>query len=56
MKCSTVEPIWDDKASVWVATSDDIPGLTTEASPDRPLKLIISEPLESSGEPVTSIP
>jgi hypothetical protein len=31
MKYSTVEPIWDDKASVWVATSDDIPGLTTEA-------------------------
>ena len=31
MKYSTVEPIWDDNASVWVATSDDIPGLTTEA-------------------------
>jgi hypothetical protein len=31
MKYSTVEPIWDDKASVWLATSDDIPGLTTEA-------------------------
>lgn len=22
---------WDDEASVWVATSDDIPGLVTEA-------------------------
>lgn len=23
---------WDDEASMWVASSDDIPGLTTEAS------------------------
>ena len=22
---------WDDKARVWVATSDDVPGLATEA-------------------------
>lgn len=22
---------WDDEASVWVATSDDVPGLATEA-------------------------
>ena len=36
MKCSTVEPIWDDKASVWVATSDDIPELTTEAETWKP--------------------
>ena len=26
-----VEALWDDEASVWVATSDDIPGLVTEA-------------------------
>jgi predicted RNase H-like HicB family nuclease len=26
-----VDAAWDDEASVWVATSDDIPGLITEA-------------------------
>jgi predicted RNase H-like HicB family nuclease len=26
-----VDAAWDDEASVWVATSDDIPGLVTEA-------------------------
>ena len=26
-----VEALWDEEASVWVATSDDIPGLVTEA-------------------------
>jgi predicted RNase H-like HicB family nuclease len=25
------EALWDDEASVWVATSEDIPGLVTEA-------------------------
>lgn len=27
-----VSAFWDDEAKVWVATSDDIPGLATEAS------------------------
>lgn len=26
-----VEAVWDPEASVWVATSDDVPGLATEA-------------------------
>jgi Domain of unknown function (DUF1902) len=26
-----VEAFWDDEASVWVATSDAVPGLVTEA-------------------------
>ena len=26
-----VDAAWDDEASVWVATRDDIPGLVTEA-------------------------
>ena len=60
MKCSTVEPIWYDKASVWVATSDDIPGLATEAETvealTTKLKVIIPELLECSGKPATSIP
>ena len=27
-----VRAAWDDEASVWVATSDDVPGLITEAA------------------------
>ena len=30
MKCR-VEAFWDEEAKVWVATSDDVPGLATEA-------------------------
>jgi len=26
-----VSAFWDDEAAVWVATSEDIPGLATEA-------------------------
>ncbi|MBW4692738.1 MAG: DUF1902 domain-containing protein [Lyngbya sp. HA4199-MV5] len=26
-----VDAVWDNDASVWVATSDDVPGLATEA-------------------------
>jgi predicted RNase H-like HicB family nuclease len=26
-----VEAVWDPEAGVWVATSDDVPGLVTEA-------------------------
>ena len=31
MKPLLVRAEWDDEALVWVATSDDIPGLATEA-------------------------
>ena len=27
-----VTAVWDDEAEVWVATSDDVPGLVTEAA------------------------
>lgn len=27
----TIKAIWDVEASVWVATSDDVPGLITES-------------------------
>ena len=30
-KTYTVSAAWDDEAKVWVATSDDLPGLVTEA-------------------------
>ncbi|MFP9136835.1 DUF1902 domain-containing protein [Devosia sp. XGJD_8] len=32
MKKLLVIAQWDDEAGVWVATSDDIPGLVTEAT------------------------
>jgi predicted RNase H-like HicB family nuclease len=31
MRTLRVDAAWDDEALVWVATSDDIPGLVTEA-------------------------
>lgn len=44
---------WDDEARVWVATSDDIPGLATEEDNlegliDK-LKVIIPDLLEANG-------
>lgn len=50
-----VHAIWDDEAKVWVATSDDVPGLATEApSLDLlvpKLKAMIPELLEANGHP-----
>lgn len=31
MKTYNILAMWDDEVSVWVATSEDIPGLVTEA-------------------------
>jgi len=46
----TVEATWDNEASVWVAESEDLPGLVTEAeSPEalvEKLKVLIPELLE----------
>jgi predicted RNase H-like HicB family nuclease len=46
---------WDSEAGVWVAESDDIPGLVAEAdSPNnlaRKLKILIPELLELNGVP-----
>ena len=44
---------WDDEARVWVATSDDVPGLATEAETvegliDK-LRVMIPELLEANG-------
>jgi predicted RNase H-like HicB family nuclease len=37
-----VTALWDSEASVWVATSDDIPGLVTEAQTlDRLLQRVV---------------
>jgi len=44
---------WDDEAKVWVATSEDVPGLATEATTLEKLvsklKVMIPELLEANG-------
>jgi len=44
---------WDAVAGVWVATSDDVPGLVTEAETieglDGKLKSMVPELLEANG-------
>lgn len=48
-----IRATWDDEASVWVATSEDVPGLVTEApSLDAlvpKLKAMIPELLDANG-------
>jgi predicted RNase H-like HicB family nuclease len=45
---------WDEEARVWVATSDDVPGLATEEKTIEglveKLKIMIPELLEANGE------
>lgn len=44
---------WDDEAHVWVATSDDVPGLATEAETlealSAKLETMVPELLEANG-------
>ena len=48
-----VEAIWDGEAQVWVATSDDVPGLITEADTSEQLieklQVMIPELLQANG-------
>ena len=48
-----VNAVWDDEAKVWVATSDDVPGLVTEAPTQRDLvkklKVMVPELLDANG-------
>lgn len=48
-----VNAVWDDEAKVWVATSDQVPGLVTEAeNPDaliKKLRVLIPEMLDCNG-------
>lgn len=48
-----VKAIWDPEVSVWCASSDDIPGLATEAPTldllVAKLKVLIPELLEANG-------
>jgi predicted RNase H-like HicB family nuclease len=45
-----ISAIWDDEAKVWVATSDDVPGLVAEADSledlTHKLEVLIPELLE----------
>lgn len=53
MKCYHVEARWDSEARVWVAESEDVPGLVAEAeSPNalaEKLRLLVPELLELNG-------
>jgi len=51
VKLFFVRAEWDEEASVWVATSDDVPGLVTEEATMEGLiqKLRIPELLEANG-------
>jgi len=46
---------WDDEARVWVATSEDVPGLATEEETVEglieKLRILIPELLEANGSP-----
>ena len=52
-KVISVKAIWDKDAQVWVATSEDVPGLATEADTleelTEKLKIMIPELLEANG-------
>ena len=51
-----VTAFWDEDAKVWVATSDDVPGLATEAETVElllgKLRIMIPELLEMTGHPM----
>jgi predicted RNase H-like HicB family nuclease len=48
---------WDDEAAVWVATSDDVPGLVTEAETmellSAKLESLVPELLSENGFEIT---
>ncbi len=55
-----VTATWDDEALVWVAESDDVPGLVTEAESlemlVNKLRILIPELLEANGDLEDQIP
>jgi predicted RNase H-like HicB family nuclease len=48
-----IEASWDPEAEVWVAVSEDVPGLATEAASvealTHKLRILIPELLEANG-------
>jgi predicted RNase H-like HicB family nuclease len=53
MEALVVRAFWDNEVEVWVATSDDVPGLVTEAATKEELlaklQIMIPELLEANG-------
>lgn len=53
MKPYFIRAEWDEEASVWVATSDDVPGLATESETlealVQKLKIMVPELLDANG-------
>lgn len=53
MKPYFIRAEWDEEVSVWVATSDDVPGLATEADTlealIEKLKIMVPELLDANG-------
>ena len=53
VKTIRVEAVWDGEAQVWVATSDDVPGLITEADTSeqliKKLQVLIPDLLQANG-------
>jgi len=51
-----IQADWDPSAAVWVATSDDVPGLVAEADTlenlETKLQKLVPELLEANGRPV----
>ncbi len=54
-----VKAEWDPEANVWIATSDDLPGLVTEAETvealQQKLSVMIPDLLEANGSTATEI-
>ena len=55
-----VHAFWDEEAGVWVATSDDVPGLVTEAETQdellAKLHVLIPELIELNGDGFDGLP
>jgi len=55
----TIGARWDDEASVWIATSADVPGLVVEADTwsamVEEVRLVLPDLLELSGESTDNI-
>ncbi|OGA18894.1 MAG: hypothetical protein A3I63_09610 [Betaproteobacteria bacterium RIFCSPLOWO2_02_FULL_66_14] len=53
MKPFFIRAEWDEEESVWVATSDDVPGLATESATlealVQKLKIMVPELLDANG-------
>jgi hypothetical protein len=55
----TINARWDAEASVWIAASDDVPGLVVEANTwpamIEEVRLVLPDLLELSGQPADNL-